>query len=142
MDAQIPDGHQCHRQWQEIPHLGSWSTLTWKRNHSAGLRGRTSTVLPNTKSPCGRVYREYRGLCGSIAIASLCGKVYRQSIEGPMWQQHRPDITRAPVQLSREGVVRDRKVMQCVAQVQLTNDITQRPVKAHSSKKGWEDNVS
>ena len=32
--------------------------------------------------------------------------------------------------------VRGSKVMQCVAQVQLTNDIMQQPVKAHSSKRG------
>ena len=52
-------------------------------------------------------------ICGSIAIASLCGKVYRQSKEGPMWQQRRPDITRAPVQLSREGGARQKGYAMC-----------------------------
>ena len=145
MDAEIPDRHKCHCQWQEFMPFPSKKSPTWTEGVNLDMEKKSfcwTRFERDNKTPMVLIVQDQMGPCGRISIESLSGSgwVYRESIEGPMWQQ--AGLTSPGHQCSfLRKVLRGSKVMQCVAQLQLTNDITQRPVKAHSPKRGW-DNLS
>ena len=117
MDAEIPDGHKCHCQWQEFMPFPSKKSPTWTEGVNLDMEKKSfcwTRFERDNKTPMVFIVQDQMGPCGRISIESLSGSgwVYRESIEGPV-AAGRPDITRAPVELSKEGAARQQGYAMC-----------------------------